>query len=101
MVGMEPIVLHTQEEAARILRKRSVKSIYRLRMAGRLAWIPGHPIMITDEALRAYLKSTETRPTAREVRAWKISRALRPVRCRSPDVDAAEWARQLIERLYD
>ena len=54
--------VHTQAEVAAILR-RSVATIYRLRMAGALAFIPGRPVTITDDALAAYLTRQDGTPT--------------------------------------
>src|SRR3546814_12486054 len=46
--------LLTQEEAARALGK-SIKTIYRMRNSGQLAYIPGSPVTIPEPALVQYL----------------------------------------------
>jgi hypothetical protein len=61
--------IHTQEEVAAMLRK-SVATIYRLRLAGALAFIPGRPVTITDAALQAYIAKASEPPADRaEARA--------------------------------
>src|SRR3546814_16292079 len=45
----------TQEEAARALGK-SIKTIYRMRNSGQLAYIPGSPVTIPERALVQYLE---------------------------------------------
>src|SRR3546814_1707762 len=47
--------LLTQEEAARALGK-SIKTIYRMRNSGQLAYIPGSPVTIPERALVQYLE---------------------------------------------
>lgn len=55
--------VHTQAEVAKILRK-SLATVYRLRRSGALAFIPGRPVTITDNALRAYLARVGASPAA-------------------------------------
>lgn len=51
--------LLTQAEAAAALRK-SEKAVYRLRLSGQLAYIPGRPVTITEAAINDYLARTES-----------------------------------------
>lgn len=53
--------IRTQQEVAAILRK-SVATVYRLRTSGALAFIPGRPVTITDDALRDYLTKVAAAP---------------------------------------
>ena len=55
--------IHTQAEVAAILRK-SVVTVYRLCASGALAFIPGRPVTITDDALRDYLARAGATPAA-------------------------------------
>jgi hypothetical protein len=55
------VKIHTQEEVAAILR-RSVATVYRLRLARALASIPGRPVTITDAALQAYIARASAAP---------------------------------------
>src|SRR3546814_10579430 len=53
--GCSSELLLTQEEAARALGK-SIKTIYRMRNSGQLAYIPGSPVTIPERALVQYLE---------------------------------------------
>src|SRR3546814_1402484 len=54
--------LLTQEEAARALGK-SIKTIYRMRNSGQLAYIPGSPVTIPERALVQYLEGADRKST--------------------------------------
>ncbi len=51
-----PLDLMTQDEVASLLRKRP-RAIAALRASGKLAYLPGRPIMIPRSAVDAYLAS--------------------------------------------
>lgn len=56
---MSDIVLLTQKEVAVILRK-SESVVARLRASGKLAYIPGRPVLIDRADLEAYLDAERT-----------------------------------------
>lgn len=66
--------LLTQAEVARVLR-RSVASVARLRRAGELSYLPGHPVLIPEAELTAYLERILVR---REVKAKEAPRTRTP-----------------------
>jgi hypothetical protein len=68
------VKVHIQEEVAAMLGK-SVATIYRLRLAGALAFIPGRPVTITDAALQAYLEKQRAAEAGGEVRKHAVDRA--------------------------
>ncbi|TPI64275.1 helix-turn-helix domain-containing protein [Mesorhizobium sp. B3-1-3] len=53
---MTPTKLLTQDEAAAILRC-SASKVKRLRITGRLAYLPGRPVLIEESDLEAYMES--------------------------------------------
>ena len=91
--------LLTQEECAGVLRK-TVNTIYRLRMAGEIASMPGRPVLIAEDELNRYIerktachartKAQGSKPTA--------SASMKSTGQTMDDLSAARRARQIFGR---
>lgn len=83
----------TEPEVAERLRC-STSKMKRLRLSGRLAFIPGRPVLIAESDLAAYIEATRRRVQEREAAAADADKANT-----RGDPDARRWALNAVLKL--
>lgn len=86
---LDRVELLTEPEVAAILRC-SASKVKRLRLGGKLAYLPGRPVLIERAALSAYLDAARVPATANGANVETIDDR------RRADAEARKWALQAV-----